>query len=201
MGSKERITRIKEHTRSAILHAAMTIVREEGWNGLSMRKIADIIEYTPPIIYGYFANKEAILLELTNQGYRELSLCMRQAKSDFAEPVRQLEAMWLAYWEFAFSQKEIYQLMFGIGTGCCHQKAPWAESEYPGQLIMEVIKALLPGRFPSKELVYRKYYSFWSFVHGLISINMVNKGTPEKMSLSILRDAIGAISASIEENI
>jgi AcrR family transcriptional regulator len=63
MGSKERIQRQKEETRKNILKAAREIVKQEGWQGLSMRKIADKIEYTAPIIYEYFANKEAILQE------------------------------------------------------------------------------------------------------------------------------------------
>ena len=61
MASKDRILRQKEETRNNILGAAYDIVKEEGWNGLSMRKIADRIEYTAPIIYEYFSNKEAII--------------------------------------------------------------------------------------------------------------------------------------------
>ena len=48
MGSKERIQRQKEDTRKRILDAALQIVRQEGWNALSMRKIADAIKYTAP---------------------------------------------------------------------------------------------------------------------------------------------------------
>lgn len=73
MGSKDRIARLKEETRINILKAALEIVQTEGWQALSMRKIADAIEYTAPIIYEYFANKEAIILELTRQGYLKLS--------------------------------------------------------------------------------------------------------------------------------
>jgi hypothetical protein len=69
MGSKERIHRLKENTRVNILDAAYDIVKDEGWQALSMRKIADKIEYTAPIIYEYYANKEAILLELTKKGF------------------------------------------------------------------------------------------------------------------------------------
>jgi AcrR family transcriptional regulator len=73
MASKERIQRLKEETRTSILEAAYKIVKEEGWQALSMRKIADEIEYTAPIIYEYFSNKEAILEELTRKGYLYLA--------------------------------------------------------------------------------------------------------------------------------
>ena len=64
MASKERIQRLKDETRTNILEASIDIVKEEGWQALSMRKIADKIEYTAPIIYEYFANKDAILTNL-----------------------------------------------------------------------------------------------------------------------------------------
>ena len=119
MGSKERIHRLKEQTRVNILDAAHEIVKDEGWQALSMRKIADKIEYTAPIIYEYYANKVAILLELTKKGFMLLGAKMNEAKTKHKELGDQIEAMWLAYWNFAFEQKEYYQLMFGVEVNCC----------------------------------------------------------------------------------
>src|ERR1700712_3699524 len=111
MASKDRILRLKEETRINILDASLDIVKEEGWQSLSMRKIADKIEYTAPIIYEYFANKDAILNELTRQGFVKLAVQMEEAKNKFTDPSEQLEAMWIAYWNFAFAEKELYQVM------------------------------------------------------------------------------------------
>src|ERR1700761_7614025 len=118
MASKDRILRLKEETRINILDASLEIVKEEGWNALSMRKIADVIEYTAPIIYEYFSNKEAILLELTRKGYLLLSKDLEEARDKHRLPAKQLEAMWFAYWNFAFANKELYQAMFGLQTSC-----------------------------------------------------------------------------------
>ena len=90
MASKDRILRLKEETRIKILEAALQIVKEDGWQALSMRKIADVIEYTAPIIYEYFANKEAILLELTRKGYLMLSRDLQEAKDKHLLPGKQL---------------------------------------------------------------------------------------------------------------
>src|SRR6187402_3072496 len=130
MASKERILRLKEETRISILDAALQIVKEEGWQALSMRKIADMIEYTAPIIYEYFANKEAILQELTRKGYLLLAADLEEAKNKHRLPAKQLEAMWLAYWNFAFAQKELYQLMLGVEMNCCvmQQQCPEIEA-------------------------------------------------------------------------
>ena len=63
MGIAERKQRQKEEVRSSILNAAWRLVESDGWQSLTMRKIADAIEYSAPVIYDHFANKEAILLE------------------------------------------------------------------------------------------------------------------------------------------
>src|SRR5215210_4761888 len=106
MASKDRIQRLKEETRINILEAAFKIVKEEGWQALSMRKIADEIEYSAPIIYEYYANKEAILAERDPKGYILLAREMEAGRDKFELPAEQLEAMWMAYWNFAFREKE-----------------------------------------------------------------------------------------------
>src|ERR1700761_2566307 len=123
MASKERIARLKEDTRMSIMKAALHIAKEEGWEALSMRKIADAIEYTAPIIYGYFENKEAILKELTTQGFRILSAKVREARARHEDPAEQLESMWMAYWDFAFEHQAYYQLMYGVDVDCCQLEA------------------------------------------------------------------------------
>ena len=128
MGSKERIQRGKEETRSNILDAALMIVKEDGWQALSMRKIADQIEYTAPIIYEYFPNKEGILLELTRRGYQILGKDIREARDQHGNAADQMEAMWVAYWNFAFSHKEFYQLMYGVDMVCCTVKNSMQEA-------------------------------------------------------------------------
>ncbi|HEX8356858.1 MAG TPA: TetR/AcrR family transcriptional regulator [Segetibacter sp.] len=196
MASKERIQRLKEETRISILEAAYKIVKEEGWQALSMRKIADEIEYTAPIIYEYFSNKEAILAELNKKGFLYLAKEMEEAKSKHENPADQLEAMWMAYWNFAFKKKELYQLMFGIQMNCCTaQKSP--EAEAPAKLVTDVIKQLMAGKNVPDNEVCRKYYTFWSVIHGLISINLVNRGESDEINKLVLKDAIGGIIKSI----
>jgi AcrR family transcriptional regulator len=65
MGLHERRQREKESIRANILQAAFTLAKTEGWGSLSIRKIADAIEYSAPVVYDYFENKEAILFEIS----------------------------------------------------------------------------------------------------------------------------------------
>lgn len=193
MGSKERIQRLKEETRLNILDAALEIVKEDGWQSLSMRKIADKIEYTAPIIYEYFANKDGILLELTRKGYVILLQELKLAKSAHERPEDQLEAMWMAYWDFAFKYKELYQLMYGVDMNCCELKKVLPESEGTRTIIWDSIRDLIIEKPADDDLICRKYFTFWSVVHGLISINFVRKGTDNETNQHILRDALKGV--------
>ncbi len=199
MGSKERIQRLKEDTRVNILDAALEIVKEEGWQSLSMRKIADKIEYTAPIIYEYFSNKEGILLELTRQGYIILGQEIKAAKNMHSKFDEQLEAMWIAYWNFAFLHREYYQLMFGVDMICCEQKKSMPETEHVNNLFGDVIRKVMKAEHPEEDVVCRKFYTFWSIIHGLIAINMVNRGRDEAMNQHILKDALKGIIKYIDE--
>jgi AcrR family transcriptional regulator len=197
MGSKERIHRLKEQTRANILDAAHDIVKDEGWQALSMRKIADKIEYTAPIIYEYYANKEAILLELTKKGYMLLASRMNEAKSKHESLEDQLEAMWLAYWNFAFEQKEFYQLMFGVEVNCCIMDELLPPGSTPYDIAAGPIAQLMGIDNIEDDRVCTKYYTYWSIIHGLVSINIVRKGTSDEINRQILRDAIIAITRSL----
>lgn len=199
MGSKERIQRQKDDTRKNILDAALQIVKQEGWAALSMRKIADMIEYTAPIIYEYFSNKEGILLELTRQGYMHLGIKVRVARDSKESSEEQLEAMWLAYWDFAFEEKEFYQLMYGVQVNCCELYKKMPEAEYTTDLFYDAIEKLITKLPISEDTSCLKYYTFWSLIHGLISLNLVQKGANDTINQEILRSAIKAIIKTIND--
>ena len=197
MASKDRILRLKEETRINILDASLDIVKEEGWQSLSMRKIADKIEYTAPIIYEYFANKEAILMELTRKGFLILARDMKAAKEKHRLPAKQIEAMWLAYWNFAFTQKELYQVMFGVDVNCCEMAQVIPEAEEPFTMVTEVIEEIMAPQKPTEDDICVKYYTYWSVIHGLISINLVRRTTSDEINREILKTAISGITRSL----
>ena len=68
MGVKERREREKSETRDKILDAARELFVTEGYEGVSMRKVADKIEYSPTAIYVHFADKEELFRELCHRG-------------------------------------------------------------------------------------------------------------------------------------
>src|SRR5262245_39054027 len=72
MGIKERHERDREAIKRAILDAARNLFVSEGYQNVSIRKIAERIEYSPAAIYGYFSSKDDIFFALAEEGFRLL---------------------------------------------------------------------------------------------------------------------------------
>ena len=114
MGHQERRIRQKEELKQSILDAAKKIASKEGWQAVTIRKIADAIQYTPPIVYEYFESKEVLIGELVYSGFRILSAQTLKARQMETDPRKLLLNLSLISWDFAFSHKELFQLMFSL---------------------------------------------------------------------------------------
>jgi AcrR family transcriptional regulator len=191
MGSIERKQRQKTEVRSAILQAAWQMVKKEGWQALAIRKIADAIEYSAPVIYDHFENKEAILHEFALEGFQILSKKIMIAKKKHTDPSEQLEAMAKAYWSFAVSHEEHYQLMYGLGMPLCEVESRPVECECYDTMMLEVIKEVIAqGKHPEADATL-KYYTLWSMLHGLVAINRMKQApASNNMNQLILKDAL-----------
>lgn len=191
MSINERRLRDKEIVRTAILTAAWQMVKEEGWQSLSIRRIADAIEYSVPVIYDHFENKEAILHEIGNEGFRLLAKKVEYAKEKHTHPVEQLKAMADAYWNFAVKNKEYYQLMYGVGMACCAEEKCTDDEGGFDHFIMESITAALEKNKQPAANACLKYHTFWSILHGLVSIKIMgNSPVSGELNKMVLNDAI-----------
>lgn len=200
MGIIERKQRQKEEVRSSILRAAWNVVLQEGWQALSIRKIADAIEYSVPVIYDHFQNKEAILLEFTRKGFQLLNDDLEKAVADHALPEQQLEAMAHAYWQFAFHHSEYYQLMYGLGMPSCEIVRQIPELARFTDLLMDPVCRLITSGNNKDVDAMLKLHTFWSMLHGLISINMIVKEKEQdKMQLAVLKDFVASFIRGIKE--
>jgi AcrR family transcriptional regulator len=195
MGIVERKLRQKEEVRCSILKAAWQIVEKEGWQALSIRKIAEAIEYSVPVIYDHFQNKEAILHEFTLQGFKLLNEELKKAKDQFENPEQQIEALAYSYWHFAFNHREYYQLMYGLGMPGCETVNQIDELKSFTEIVLEPLRTLIAGN-NTKADPFLKLHTLWSTLHGLISINMMGKDNRRnELNAMVLKDfIIGFIS-------
>jgi AcrR family transcriptional regulator len=173
MGTIERKLRQKEEVYESILTAAWKLVKAEGWQGLSIRKIAEAIEYSIPVIYDHFENKEAILNEFTRQGFSLLNKDLIRAGKKMTDPVDHLRSVTFAYWRFAFENQEFYQLMYGMGMPGCEKVNEMKELRELTETLRNTILHLYKNRSISENDSFTKMKSFWSMLHGLVSIQML----------------------------
>ena len=201
MGIAERRLRQKEEVRASILATAWQLVKEDGWQLLSIRKIAEAIEYSVPVIYDHFQNKEAILLEFGKEGFGQLLKKLQQAKKKSSNSADQLRLIADAYWNFAFKEKEYYQLMFGLGIECCETEKCIMEEAAFREIVMEPINAILSKKNGKKEVnACLKYHTYWSVLHGLISIKMLNYSPVEdELNKMVLDDAIEGFIKNLQQ--
>lgn len=198
MGIVERKIRHKEEIRSSILSAAWHMVITDGWQSLSIRKIADAIEYSIPVIYNHFENKEAILLEFSKEGFQKLTIKLEKAKNLYSSPSVQLGEMAIAYWDFAFKHKEYYQLMFGLGIPACETVNQHMQIKEMTSILISTIKAALTEAGNEEADYFLKFHTYWSILHGLVSIEMIEKaGKPDAIKKMILKDAMAGFVKSL----
>lgn len=205
MGITERRSRQKQEVRDSILKAAWLIVKEDGWQTLSIRKIADAIEYSVPVVYDHFENKEGILSEFTQLGYQLLSDDLIIAKTKHKKASRQLEAIAFAYWDFAINNKSYYQLMFGLGMPGCESIKSTPELMAFTEVIKSTIEECAKELGNKKIKSVLKLHVFWSTIHGLVSINSIESSasrmglSPEHLNKMVLNDFIKSFIKGLEE--
>ncbi len=114
MGTQERRERQKQVTRASILDAARQIASSEGWSAVTIRRIADHIEYTSPIIYQYFASKEDALNAVVIEGYLALEAAM-SIPLETRDANENMLVLTRAYLDFVQAHPRVYELMHGMG--------------------------------------------------------------------------------------
>ena len=170
MSHIERRQKEKEEIKKSILDAARKIAAEEGWNALTIRKIADEIEYTPPIVYEYFENKEDLIREIIDVGFVKLGKEISAAGQSETDPRELLRKLSLIHWDFAFNNIELYQIMFSL------------ERPTPNEEMLSVIniieKTFLDLTDNNKELLNEIVLDWICLMQGAVSIFMKTPSQP-----------------------
>lgn len=171
MGVKERKERQKTEMREAILSAALKLFSDEGYDNVTMRKIADKIEYSVGTIYLYFKDKGEIFYELHNRGFAEFykrQLSVQHIK----DPIERLKAHGEAYIQFAMEYPEYYDVMFisRIPAKEIKKSEHWEEGERTYEILkLNIKQAMEAGYFKDVDLEVAAF-SLWSFVHGISAL-------------------------------
>ena len=181
MGTAQRREREKTELRERILDAARNIVRREGFGALTVRKIADAIEYAPGTLYLYFENRDAIAQELSFEGFRKLLEAFAPAEA-IVDPVARLEAIVRAYVRFGMEHPETYRLIF-MEDPQLTTAVFKAAGDDPGQrayrALLDPLEELRKaGRLRRGADVQALADTLWAVVHGIVSLKLTCPGFP-----------------------
>lgn len=179
MVTTTRREREKQDTRQRILDAARELFATEGYDAVTMRKIADRIEYTPTAIYFHFADKEALIRELCAMDFLALARSF-QPIAQVGDPIERMKRIGAAYIEFALAHPNHYRLMFmtpsPIGEADLDQYG--VEKGNPAQdayafLRQAVVEAIAASRFrPGLEDPDLICQTLWAGVHGVAALHI-----------------------------
>lgn len=184
MGVKERREREKSETRDKILDAARELFVTEGYEGVSMRKVAEKIEYSPTAIYVHFADKNELFHELCRQDFARLQEVMKMAEMP-ADPVETLRQIGRNYIEFGIHYPNHYVFMFM--TPHPAQEPDEEDREIMGNpevdayaLLKVAVQAAIDAGCLRPELQDAEVISqtLWASVHGVISLNIAKCNDP-----------------------
>lgn len=168
MGIKQRRERERQATQQAILQAALEIASEEGWQAVTIRRVAERIEYSPSAIYKYFEDKEAILHTLLLQGFQQMLAALEHIATQERNPRERLLQIASAYWDFVWHHPTLYQLMFDL-KGKMHEVE---EAKAAFLLVRAVIEEWNQANSVRMADLDAAVDILWAMMHGLVALTM-----------------------------
>ena len=169
MGVKERRAREKEQLRRRILSAARELFVTEGYESVSMRKIADMIEYSPTTIYLYYKDKADLLDSVCKETLLHLLNTLDLLRKDKSDPVETLRKSGKAYVEFGLKYPQDYKLTFVVRPQ--FQKGLGLQEGSVGERVFSYLRTIVSECIRQKKFrqvdVETTGQVLWSAVHGV----------------------------------
>jgi AcrR family transcriptional regulator len=183
MGVQERRAREKEELRQEILAAARELFLREGFENLSMRKIAEKIEYSPTTIYLHFQDKADLIDCVCAETLEKLGERLAALQTDIADPVERLKSGLRAYIDFGLEHPNDYRVAFLMDFKIpLEQPERCVRCHEQGQqnfdfLRLALSECIATGVFPAMD-VEAASQTLWAAAHGLVSLLILHPTFP-----------------------
>jgi AcrR family transcriptional regulator len=181
MGVAERRQREKEAVRNQILTAATQLFVEEGYENVSMRKIADRIEYAPSTIYLYFEDKEQLFHTIALEVFEQLTERISALEALDLPPLEKLRRGMRVYIDFGLAHPHHYRLTFGP---CPGPETPGRiqPCDAAGQACFDTLRRALQRCIDSGDIEVDNLEALaqavWTMIHGITDLLIVSKTVP-----------------------
>jgi len=184
LGPTERRQREREEIRGRILDAARELFVAEGYEAVTMRRIAERIEHSPTAIYFHFKDKEALMGELCAVDFYTLAVQLTKI-ARVEDPLERLRRIGHAYADFAAEFPNHYRLMFmtphpqGTIPDEAMQRRDNPEEDAYAFLKSTVEQAIAEKRLrPEYSDVELVAQTMWAGVHGVVSLSIAKECDP-----------------------
>ena len=172
MSVADRRRRERANRHDLIIMAARDLAETEGWEAVTTRRLAELVEYSQPVLYSHFDGKDAIVRAVAIEGFADLAIRLHQAQSAVDEPGLALRAVCGAYLTFAAERPALYQAMFVLPINVV-----FAGEDPPPPLkaaFGELVGALKP--FDAHPDLRAEVT--WAALHGLVVLRLAGRIPP-----------------------
>jgi AcrR family transcriptional regulator len=165
------------NTRTAILDAARELFAQEGVAGLSMRRLAEKIGYTPRTIYLHFTDKDDLLSELIEEEVGHLADRLESAAAKQRSPGQRLDAVALAYVAFGLEHPQAYEAIFMVRSHPMTRESARSGQHVQGKRMLEVLDRVVreSGRVPAERDQRVIVQSLRCALHGVTSLLVLGR--------------------------
>jgi AcrR family transcriptional regulator len=203
MGVKERRARQKKFLRQEILDAASELFVRNGYENVSMRRIAGKIEYSPTTIYIYFKDKAELLEQVCKETFARLVQRLSKIMEQPGDPVEQLKRGLLAYIEFGLQNPHHYRATFMMPIPEGFDKAKYHDKDSPGMqafsfLIRGVTECVKAGKMPATNVELASQ-TLWAGVHGITSLLITHHTFPWVGREKVMHSMVDTLVAGLHE--
>lgn len=198
MGIKERKEREQEDLRQKILDAASELFAREGYASVSMRKIADRIEYSPTTIYLYFKDKNDLLNQICDETFANLIKDWRKIEDKTDDPLTALQKTMKGYVEFGLKYPNHYEVTF---TNPLESEMHSYEGSIGQQafetMANQVARAMESGQIKKADAATISQL-IWAMGHGIVSLLNSHKDFPFVSKKALIEGSIEMIFNGIK---
>ncbi|MFG1791522.1 TetR/AcrR family transcriptional regulator [Nocardia sp. NPDC049149] len=174
MSAQTRKERERADRQQRIIDTARELAESQGWEAVTVRKLAERIEYSQPVLYSHFAGKAAIVAAVAEQGCADLAVALHRAHAEADGPAAALAAVAQTYLDFAAANPALYDAIFVMNVDLVFG----LEASKPLRDAFAGLENMFRPFVDPADLGARTEVA-WSALHGLATLDRNKRLRPE----------------------
>lgn len=182
--------------RLEILNVVREMLLKDGYNNLSMRRLATVIGYSPTTIYNYFKNKDDIIFNLCNDYFSRLADTLIKSVDEADSPEEKIKKCMMAYIRFGLDDPDSYHIAFMMNLSD-ENGFSFVEKGSNGMQAYDFITKTASEIFDMPEIAAQ---TLWNMAHGIVSNMIMNRHFPWAEQEILINTAADALIAGLKRS-